>query len=79
MAVYKVTGSYEEYFEAVIEADTEEIAQQIFYQNSEHLSTVDGNWNLITIEDEFEDEEDVGEPIDFTMDDYEQEGHKIRV
>ena len=79
MAVYKVTGSYEEYFEAVIEADTEEIAQQIFYQNSEHLSTVDGNWNLITIEDEFEDEEDAGEPIDFTMDDYEKEGHKIRV
>lgn len=79
MTVYRVTGSYEEYFEAVIEADTEEIAQQIFYQNSEHLSTVDGNWNLITIEDEFEDEEDVGEPIDFTMDDYDKEGHKIRV
>jgi len=82
MAVYKVTGSYEEFFETVIEADSADIAQQIFYQNAEHLSTVDGNWVDITIDDEYEDEEDAeknGENIEFTMNDYEKEGHKIRV
>lgn len=82
MTVYKVTGSYEEYFEACIEADSADIAQQIFYQNAEHLSTVDGNWVDIQVEDEYENEEDAtenGENIDFTMNDYEQEGHKIRV
>jgi len=82
MAVYKVTGSYEEFFETVIEADSADIAQQIFYQNSEHLSTVDGNWVDIQVEDEYEDQEDAesnGENVEFTMNDYEQEGHKISV
>ena len=82
MAVYKVTGSYEEFFETVIEADSSDIAQQIFYQNSEHLSTVDGNWVDIQVEDEYEDQEDAesnGENVEFTMNDYEQEGHKISV
>ena len=82
MAVYKVTGSYEEFFETVIEADSADIAQQIFYQNAEHLSTIDGNWVDITIDDEFdtvEEAEEKGENVEFTMDDYKEEGHKIRV
>lgn len=82
MAIYKVTGSYEEFFETVIEADSADIAQQIFYQNSEHLSTIDGNWVDIQVYDEYENEEAVeanGESIEFNMDNYEKEGHKIRV
>ena len=82
MAIYKVTGSYEEFFEAIIEADNSDIAQQIFYQNAHNMSVVDGNWVDITIDDEFESEEQVesyGESIEYTMDDYKEEGHKIRV
>lgn len=81
MAIYKVSGSYEEFFEAIIEADTEELAQQIFYQNSEHMTTMDGNWVDIHIDDEYESEEDVqsrGEEIEFTMDNYNPEGGRIR-
>ena len=82
MAIYKVTGSYEEFFETVIEADSADIAQQIFYQNAEHLSTIDGNWVDIQVYDEYENEEEVeanGDSIEFTMNDYKEEGHKIRV
>ena len=82
MAVYKVSGSYEEFFETVIEADSADLAQQIFYQNAEHLSTVDGNWVDITIDDEFDtvdEAEEKGENIEFTMDDYKEDAGKIRV
>ena len=82
MSVYKVSGSYEEFFETVIEADSADLAQQIFYQNAEHLSTVDGNWVDITIDDEFDtvdEAEEKGENIEFTMDDYKEDAGKIRV
>lgn len=82
MAIYKVVGSYEEFFETVIEADNEEIAQQIFYQNAHNLSTMDGNWVDIRVDDEYEDEEELeanGESVEFTMENYDKEGHMIRV
>jgi len=82
MAIYKVIGSYEEFYEAVIEADTEDIAKQIFYQNASDMHSMDGNWVDIRIDDEFEDEEEVGkngESIEYTMDNYKEEGFKISV
>jgi hypothetical protein len=69
MTVYKVVGSYEEFFEANIEADSAELAQQIFYQNASHMIVVDGNWVDIRIDDENVDEEP-----EYTMDDYKSEG-----
>jgi uncharacterized protein YxeA len=82
MAIYKVTGSYEEFYEATIEADNSDIAQQIFYQNYGDLTTVDGNWVNIQIEDEYEDEEEAnnnGEDVEYTMEDYNEDGVKTSV
>jgi RecB family exonuclease len=72
MAVYKVVGSYEEFFEANIEADSEEIAQQIFYQNASDMTVVDGNWVDIRIDDI-----DIDEEPEYTMADYKSEGPKV--
>jgi len=75
MAIYKVSGSYEQFFEATIEADTEEIAKQIFYNNAGDMTVVDSNWLDVNIDYEFEDEEDLnaqGESIEYTMDDYDE-------
>jgi hypothetical protein len=69
MTVYKVVGSYEEFFEANIEADSAELAQKIFYQNSGDMTVLDGNWVDIRIDDE-----NVNEEPDYTMDDYKSEG-----
>jgi hypothetical protein len=73
MTVYKVVGSYEEFFEANIEADSAELAQQIFYQNAGDMTVVDGNWVDIRIDDE-----DIEEEPEYTMEDYKQEGPRIR-
>jgi len=69
MTVYKVVGSYEEFFEANIEADSAELAQKIFYQNSGDMTVLDGNWVDIRIDDE-----NVNEEPDYTMNDYRSEG-----
>ena len=82
MAIYKVVGSYEEFYESVIEADSAEMAIQIFYQNGGGDTVVDGNWVDITIDDEFEDEEELEknqESIDYTMANYDPSGGRIRV
>jgi hypothetical protein len=82
MAIYKVVGSYEEFYEAVIEADSANTAMQIFYQNAGHMSATDGNWVDIHIDDEFQDEEELdgyGESIEYTMKNYEPTGGKISV
>lgn len=79
MAIYKVAGSYEELFEAIIEAPNADIAQQIFYQNASDMTVVDGNWTDIHIDEEYEDEEDLasyGESIEYSMDNYNPEGAK---
>ena len=73
MTVYKVVGSYEEFFEANIEADSAELAQQIFYQNAGDMTVVDGNWVDIRIDDE-----DVEEEPEYTMENYNQKGPRIR-
>jgi hypothetical protein len=75
MPKYTVAGSYEEFFEANIEAPDENTAIQIFYQNAGDMSVVDGNWVDIKIEDYLEDDEDV----EYTMDNYKEEDGKIRV
>ena len=82
MALYKIAGSYEEFFEAVIEADTEELAQQIFYQNSGHMTTIDSNWVDIHVDDRFESLEELEEnglSIEFTMANYEPSGPRTAV
>jgi hypothetical protein len=82
MAIYKVTGSYEEFYETVIEADSSDLAIQIFYQNAGHLSSMDGNWVDINIDDEFENEEELeknNETVEFNMENYDPQGGKIRV
>jgi hypothetical protein len=82
MALYKVIGSYEEFYETIIEADNAYTAQQIFYQNAGHMSAVDGNWVDIRIDDEYEDEEELydnDESVEFTMDNYDPVGGKVSV
>jgi hypothetical protein len=82
MAIYKVSGSYEEFFEAIIEADSADIAQQIFYQNASDMTVIDSNWTDIHIEDEYQDEEELesyGESIEYTMDNYQENGPKTSV
>lgn len=82
MAIYKVVGSYEEFYEATIEADNSDIAQQIFYQNYRDLITVDGHWVDVRIDDEYENEEDAndnGEDVEYTMDNYDKNGYAISV
>ena len=81
MAFYKITGSYEEFYETVIEADSSDLAIQIFYQNAGSLSSMDGNWVDINIDDEFENEEQLernNEIVEFTMENYDPDGGKIR-
>jgi hypothetical protein len=82
MAIYKVVGSYEEFYETIIEADDANMAQQIFYQNAGHMSAVDGNWVDIRIDDEYEDEEELydnNESVEYTMENYDPVGGKISV
>ena len=73
MTKYKVVGSYEEYFEAIIEADSSDKAIQIFYQNAGNMTVVDGNWVDIRIDDE-----DVEEEPEYTMENYDQQGAGIK-
>jgi hypothetical protein len=75
MAVYKVVGSYEEFYEANIEAPDENTAIQIFYQNATDMTVQDGNWVDIRIDDYLEDDD----PADYTVDDYTQNGMEILV
>jgi hypothetical protein len=75
MAVYKVVGSYEEFYEATIEAPDEDTAIQIFYQNSTDMTVQDGNWNDIRIDDYLDDDE----PAEYTVNDYNENGVEILV
>jgi len=73
MAVYHIAGEYTEYYEAFIEADTANIAQQIWYQNTHRMQAVDTNID-VHVEDE-----DLNEEPDYTMEDYDPDGGKIAV
>lgn len=75
MAVHAIAGSWTEYYEAFIEADTPEIARQIMWQNLEKLTYTDSDAD-IHIDDEDCDENQFDEP-DLTMDDYDENGPKI--
>ena len=80
MAIYKVAGSFEEFYEAIIEAPNADIAQQIFYQRASDMTVIDSNWVDIHIDEEYEDEEDLasyGESIEYTIDDYDPTGPKV--
>jgi hypothetical protein len=71
MGVHHIAGSWTEYYEAFIEADTPEIARQIMYQNLENLFCTDSDADIHI------DDEDCDELPDLTMDDYDPNGGKI--
>lgn len=75
MPKYRVAGSYEEFFEADIEAPDENTAIQIFYQNAGHMTAQDGNWVDIHIDDYLEDDEDA----EYDMSNYDKNGAGIGV
>ena len=82
MAIYKVAGSFEEFYEAIIEAPNADIAQQIFYQRASDMTVIDSNWVDIHIDEEYDSEEELnnyGESIEYTMDNYEETGPKVAV
>jgi len=78
VAVYHIAVT--EYKEAFIEADSSDIAMQIWYQNTENLTTQDTN---IEVHLEAYDVEEwisiLGKEPDLTMEDYDPNGGKIRV
>jgi hypothetical protein len=65
MTKYKVVGSYEEYFEAIIEANTEEQAIAIFRSNIGEMQPFEGNWVDYRIDDV-----DVDDIAEFSATDY---------
>jgi hypothetical protein len=71
MGVHHISGSWTEYYEAFIEADTPEIARQIMYQNLENLFCTDSDADIHI------DDEDCDELPDLTMDDYDPNGGMI--
>jgi hypothetical protein len=79
VTIYKVVGSYETFYEATIEADSADMAIQIFYQKGGGEFEIDGNWSDVHIDDEFENEEELHENdvIQYTSADYEPDGGKI--
>jgi hypothetical protein len=71
MGVHHISGSWTEYYEAFIEADTAEIARQIMWQNLEKLTYTDSDADIHI------DDEDCDELPDLTMDDYDPDGGMI--
>jgi hypothetical protein len=71
MGVHHIAGSWTEYYEAFIEADTPDIARQIMYQNLQNLSCTDSDADIHI------DDEDCDELPDLTMDDYDPNGGMI--
>jgi hypothetical protein len=71
MGVHHIAGSWTEYYEAYIEADTPEIARQIMWQNFEKLNYTDSDADIHI------DDEDCNEDPELTMDDYDEKGPKI--
>lgn len=80
MPKYTVTGSYKEYYEATIEAPDEDTAVQIFYQKGGGDSSQGGDWDDIDVEFvSWADPDTHEEPeADYTEEDYDPEGGKIR-
>jgi ribosome maturation factor RimP len=73
MAKYKIVGSFEEFYEADIEAPDENTAIQIFYQNASDMTVQDTNWTDIHI-DSYLDDDDT---VDYTIEDYNPNGAEI--
>jgi hypothetical protein len=71
MGVHHIAGSWTEYYEAFIEADTPDIARQIMWQNLEKLTYTDSDADIHI------DDEDCDELPDLTMDDYDPNGGMI--
>ena len=80
MPKYTVTGSYKEYYEATIEAPDEDTAVQIFYQKGGGDNATDGDWDDIEVEFvSWHDPDTHEEPeAEYTIDDYDPDGGKIR-
>ena len=80
MPKYTVTGAYKEYYELTIEAPDEDTAVQIFYQKGGG-DPIDGKgWDNIDVEFvSWHDPDTHDEPeADYTVDDYDPNGGKIR-
>ena len=80
MPKYTVTGTYKEYYELTIEAPDEDTAVQIFYQKGGGESSTDGDWDDIDVEFvSWHDPDTHEEPTaDYTEEDYDPDGGKIR-
>lgn len=75
MPTFTVTGNYTESYELTIEAPDEDTAVQIFYQQGGG-NPIDGvGWDDIEVD--FADETNEDHP-DYTSDDYDPNGGKIR-
>jgi hypothetical protein len=75
VAKYKIVGSFEEFYEADIEAPDEATAIQIFYQNASDMTVIDCNWTDIHL-DSYLDDDDT---VDYTMAHYSPNGAEILV
>jgi hypothetical protein len=73
MAKFRIVGSFEEFYQADIEAPDENTAIQIFYQNASDMTVIDSNWSDIHLDEYLDDDADV----DYTMDDYKADGPGI--
>ena len=75
MPTYTVTGKYTENYELTIEAPDEDTAVQIFYQQGGGDPRDGDGWDDIEVD--YADESNEDHP-DYTEDDYDPNGGKIR-
>jgi hypothetical protein len=73
LSKFRIVGSFEEFYQADIEAPDENTAIQIFYQNASDMTVIDSNWSDIHLDEYLDDDADV----DYTMDDYKADGPGI--